>query len=166
MTPFLALGVERSAITFGHVLSDECSRLGVSVDDYLATYDLQQAQPYGGVAEMLVRLDRWAVCSNKHGPTGLGELERLGWKPEVALFASDFAGGPKQLGPVLSRLDVAAHDVVYVGDTDHDRRCARAAGVGFALAAWNPRAVAVEGDIVLARPDDLLELMPTRPSAG
>ncbi|MEA3076919.1 MAG: hypothetical protein QOF60_1827 [Actinomycetota bacterium] len=53
---------------------------------------------------------------------------------------------------------VPLDEVVFVGDTDYDRRCALDAGVRFALAAWNPRAVAVEGDIVLAEPADLLSI--------
>jgi len=37
--------------------------------------------------------------------------------------------------------------------------CARAAGAVFALAGWNPRAVPEDGDVVLERPEQLLELL-------
>ena len=72
----------------------------------------------------------------------------------MALFADAFGGGPKRLEPVLSALGVEADGVVFVGDTAHDRRCARAVGCRFALAGWNPRAAAVAevDDIVLAPP--------------
>ena len=154
--PFVALGVPRDEVTFGHVFEDECRRLGIAVDDYLALYDPAASEPFPGVDELLGRLDRWALCSNKHGAGGRSELERLGWTPEVALFADAFGGGPKRLEPVLAALGVRADEVIFVGDTAHDRACARAVGCRFALAGWNSRVVPEPGDVVLARPADLL----------
>jgi HAD superfamily hydrolase (TIGR01549 family) len=158
VAPFVALGVPREEISFGHVIGAECERLGVSLDDYVALYDTDVVQPFAGVAEVVARLGRWAVCSNKHPVSGRAELARLGWRPELALFTDAF-DGPKALGPVLAALAVEAAEVVFVGDTAHDRACARAAGAVFALAAWNPRARPAEGDVVLERPEQLLELL-------
>ena len=62
IAPFVALGVERSAISFGHVLTVECERLGIDVDDYLAAYDDDQAQPFDGVDAMVTGL-AWLVFS-------------------------------------------------------------------------------------------------------
>ena len=159
MAPFLALGVPRSSVTFGHVVADECARLGIAVEDYLGRYDTSLAPPYPGAAELVLRLDRWAVCSNKVRWAGEAELARLGWAPEVALFAEDFAGAPKSVLPVLERMGVDPATVVFVGDTAHDRRCALEAGVSFALAGWNPRATAEDGDLVLASPLELLAFL-------
>ena len=100
---FVALGVPADEVTFGHVLADECERLGLTVEEYLDHYDETSAQPFPGVTELVAALDRWAVCSNKHPRSGRAELARLGWAPEVALF-SDAFGGPKQLEPVLDAL--------------------------------------------------------------
>lgn len=155
---FHALGVDRADITYGHVLADECERLGISLDDYLAAYDSAAVRAYPGVEELLSRLPRWGVCSNKHGPAGRAELALLGWTPAVALFADHF-DGPKELRPVLAALDVAAAETLFVGDTDHDRACAVASGCGFAMAAWNPRARAAPGDIVLTRPAEVLRYL-------
>jgi len=156
--PFVALGVERSDITYGHVLAEECDRLGISVEEYLAAYNPDRAQPFPGVEALITSLDRWAVCSNKHPHSGTAELARLRWFPEVALFADSFAG-PKSLPPVLRELDVTPNQVVFLGDTAHDRQCATNAGVTFALAGWNPRAIAHADDIVLSHPLELLELL-------
>ncbi len=153
VAPFVALGVPREEITFGHVLADECARLGIGLADYLAAYDTDAAPPFPGVTDLVAGLDRWAVCSNKHPSSGWAELARLGWEPEVVLFADAFSG-PKHLGPVLAALGVGPAEVVFVGDTDHDRACAAALGVPFGLAAWNPRTVAAAGDAVLASPAD------------
>jgi phosphoglycolate phosphatase-like HAD superfamily hydrolase len=154
------LGVAPDEVTFGHVVADECQRLGVSMAAYVSGYDVGAAAPFDGVDALVSSLDRWAVCSNKVRSLGVAELDRLGWSPEVALFAEDFGGGPKRLAPLLEALG-EPEGVVFVGDTDHDRACAAAAGVGFALAAWNPRAAALAqpGDVVLSKPADLLPLL-------
>jgi phosphoglycolate phosphatase-like HAD superfamily hydrolase len=142
-------------------LADECRRLGIALDDYLDRYDEAAAQPFAGVGDLVAevaRSGRWAVCSNKHPRSGRAELARLGWEPEVALFSDAFAG-PKRLGPVLDALGVGAQEVVFVGDTAHDRVCAQEHGIVFGLAGWNPRAQAGPGDVVLRRPIDVLDLL-------
>ena len=156
--PFLRLGVPAEDIRLGPLLVDECARLGFEVEDYLAHYDPTTVQPFAGVDEVVRSLDRWAVCSNKLRDDGRAQLERLGWSPTCALFAEDFGGSPKSLPPVLERLGLAAGDVVFVGDTAHDRECAHAVGATFLLAGWNPRAraAAEAGDVVLDAPADVL----------
>jgi phosphoglycolate phosphatase-like HAD superfamily hydrolase len=158
LAPFLAMGIDREAIRFGLPLAEECEHHGVAVERYVELYDTSVVQPFPGVAEMVDRLGRWAVCSNKHPVSGHAELDRLGWRPEVALFTDAFDGA-KQLQPVLEAMGVGADEVVFLGDTAHDRACAREAGARFALAGWNPRAVAADGDVVLSRPEQLLELL-------
>ena len=155
---FRALGVADQDITYGHVLAEECQRLGLQVEDYLAVYDPLEVQPFPGVTEMLSALDRWAVCSNKHPASGTAELKRLGWFPDVAHFADSF-NGPKRLGPSLQALGVTPDDVIFVGDTEHDRLCAAEAGVTFVLAGWNQRAQARDTDVVLLHPSQLLDLL-------
>lgn len=156
--PFVRLGVPAEEVTFGHLLHDECVRLGISMEAYLEHYDSDDVRPFDGVEEVLRRLPRWAVCSNKVRSVGVAELERFGWKPAVALFADDFGGRLKHLAPVLEHIDADASEVLFVGDTAHDRACALEAGASFALAAWNARAVPAADDIVLAAPDALLHL--------
>jgi HAD superfamily hydrolase (TIGR01549 family) len=155
---FVALGVPRESITFGHVLAEECTRLGVSLESYLEAYDHGAALPFPGVEEMLAALGHWGLCSNKHSSSGRTELARLGWRPDAALFSEDF-GGPKRLDLVLETLGIDAAGAVFVGDTDHDRACAADVGVAFALAGWNPRTAPSGADTVLTQPADLLALL-------
>lgn len=160
--PYLALGVPPSELTYGHVVADECRRLGLDLADYVDRYDVTAAAPFAGVEELVRHLDRWAVCSNKVRRCATAELERLGWAPAVAMFAEDFGAGPKRVAPVLDALGVAdPSSVVFVGDTAHDRVAAADAGTGFALAAWNPRAAAIAEpeDLLLREPLDLLALL-------
>jgi HAD superfamily hydrolase (TIGR01549 family) len=158
VAPFLALGVRLEDIGRGRPAAEECARHGISIDEFVAAYDTEVVQPYPGVPELVAGLDRWAVCSNKHQHSGRAELARLGWHPEVALFTDAF-DGPKTLAPVLELMGVTAAAVVFLGDTSHDRACAKEAGAMFALASWNPKAEPAAGDVVLARPEELLELL-------
>ncbi len=156
---FVRLGISADRITFGHVIGEECRRLGLSLDDFVAAYDPVKARPFPEVAELLDSLDGYGICSNKDGRIGRLELKQWGWSPAVALFTEDFGGGPKSLVPVLDALGLAAGDVVFVGDTDHDRRSADAVGCRFILAGWNPRAAAVSADDTCASPADVAGLL-------
>jgi phosphoglycolate phosphatase-like HAD superfamily hydrolase len=137
---FVALGVPEEDVTFGHELAVECDRLGVSVDRYVEVYQTFRPQPFAQIDELLGGLDTWHICSNKHGPDGHRELDGLGWTPASAWFADAF-DGPKSLVPLLGALDLDPADVVFVGDTTHDRACADEIGCTFVLAGWNPRAL-------------------------
>lgn len=162
---FVAMGVPRDEVTFGHVVADECARLGIDPHEWSAAFDPTSIEPFPGVDEVVRGLGRWAVCSNRLRDSGEFDLRRFGWEPEVALFADAFDGA-KSPRPILTALGVDPSDAVFVGDTPHDRDCAREAGVAFALAAWNPRSVAAPGDIVLATPADLLALGQSASGSG
>jgi HAD superfamily hydrolase (TIGR01549 family) len=155
---FVRCGVAAESVTFGHLITDECARLGIPLDDYVAAYDPTDVAPFDGVIEMLSALDRWAIASHKDRAMAREELDALGWEPEVACFAQDF-GGPKRLDLVLSVLGLGSDDVVFVGDTGHDRDAAVRAGVRYVVAGWNLRADRRDGDIVAARPADILGLL-------
>jgi HAD superfamily hydrolase (TIGR01549 family) len=155
---FVRCGISAESVTFGHLITDECERLGIALDDYFAAYDPAEVAPFDGVAELLASLDRWAVASHKDRTMAHAELRRLGWLPEVALFAQDF-GGPKSLELVLAALGLDRADVLFVGDTFHDRRAALDAGVRYVVAGWNLRADRRDGDLVAGRPADILDLL-------
>lgn len=160
LAPYAALGIAAAdRPPLGLPLGEACARAGVTVRAYLDLYDSTAVAPFAGVVDVLARLDRWGLASNKDRDSGLKELARLGWSPTVALFSDDFGGRPKRLGPLLAALGLEADGAIYVGDTEHDRHCAGEAGVDFALAGWNPRCVAAPGDVVLGTPNDLLELL-------
>ncbi len=160
VAPFLQLGVDRSEITFGHAVAEECDRLGISLEDYVGAYDTGVVQAFDGVAALLDAVPRWAVCSNKHPAPGRAELARLGWEPEVALFADDFGWAHKSLSPVLERLGVGPAEVLMVGDSLGDLQCAQEVGCDYAWAGWNPRVAASRPEgTVLDAPSVLLWLL-------
>jgi HAD superfamily hydrolase (TIGR01549 family) len=155
---FVRCGIAADSVTFGHVITEECERLGIALDDYVAAYDRSDVTPFEGVVDLIGGLDRWAVASHKDRTMGREELDALGWAPEVACFAQDF-GGPKRLDVVLSVLGLGCDDVVFVGDTGHDRLAARDAGVRYVVAGWNLRADRRDGDLVAACPADVLNFL-------
>ena len=159
--PFRALGVDPDLVPLGLPLGVACERVGITVAAYCDHYDSTEVRPFAGVPELLGGLERWGLASNKLRASGRSELERLRWLPEVALFSDDFGGEEKALGPLLDAMRLTPDEVVFVGDTDHDRACSAAAGVPFALAGWNPRARAGahRDDRVLDVPGDLLALL-------
>jgi phosphoglycolate phosphatase-like HAD superfamily hydrolase len=160
VAPFVALGVPLEEISFGHAIAEECSRLGISMDAYVDAYDDEVVVPFPGVDEVVRRLDRWALCSNKHPRSGVAELARLGWEPEVALFADHFQWAHKALGPVLEALGLDADDVVMVGDSAGDVHCADGVGCPYVWAGWNPRVRAASPPgRVLSDPAELLDLL-------
>jgi HAD superfamily hydrolase (TIGR01549 family) len=156
VAPFVALGIAAEDVANGRLLAEECAAHGIAVEDYQAHYDLSAVQPFPGIEELLARLDRWGLCSNKHPDAGAAELARLGWQPSASTFA---LGTPKSLTPVLEELGVDGAEVVFVGDTDHDRDCALEVGATFALAGWNRRAVPQPGELVVADPAAVLDLL-------
>lgn len=155
---FVRCGVAAESVTFGHLITEECGRLGIDVKTYIDAYDPSEVMPFAGVEELLAAMPRWAIASHKDRATGREELEARGWDPEVACFAQDF-GGPKRLDLVLGVLGLGADDVLFVGDTVHDRLAARNAGVRFVAAGWNSRCDILDGDIVARRPSDILDLL-------
>jgi len=109
-------------------------RFGLSVDDYLDHYDEHLAQPFPGWRAG-VGARPWAVCSNKHPRSG-GRAGRLGWSPDVALFADSFEA--QATGAGVDALGVSAGRSRSWA-TRHDRACAAQVGCPFVLAGWNPR---------------------------
>ena len=160
LAPFTAMAVASERMPpLGLPVGEACALAGVAVEDYLARYDVAAVQPFPGVDELLRSLPRWAVCSNKARASGRSELQRLGWSPVLALFSEDFDGQQKSLTPALEALGLAPAEVVFVGDTSHDRACAAAVGATFALAGWNARVVPEPGDLVLEDPRQVLDLL-------
>jgi phosphoglycolate phosphatase-like HAD superfamily hydrolase len=157
--PLVRLGARREDILIGEPVVAACRRLGVDLDAYVEAYDPAEAGPFPGVPELVAALGVWAVCSNKHAGQGSTDLARWGWRPTVAMFSDAFGGEGKRLPPVLDALGLEASEIVFVGDTEHDRDVAAEVGCLFAVAGWNARTAGLAGDVVLAAPADVFELL-------
>ena len=136
---FLRLGVPAQEITFGHALGEECARLGIAPDAYEAVFDPQEVQPYLGIDEFLGTIDQWGICSNRHPLSGNTDVARFGWQPSVVCFADSFDFAPKHIDMVLEGSGWARNEVVYIGDSEHDRAAIAGTDIPLIWAGWNPR---------------------------
>lgn len=57
----------------------------------------------------------------------------------------------------LSEIDYG--EVLYIGDSEYDSKCAENAGIDFALAVWGSHGRRIKADYFLERPADLLSVM-------
>ena len=159
--PFLALGVPPEEISFGHAVAAECDRLGIDLGDYVDAYDTGISQPFPGVEELVGNLGRWAICSNKHPSSADAELARLGWHPELVMCADAFGWHHKSLVPVIEAMGIQAEQVVMVGDSEGDLRCAQEIGCQMVWAGWNPRVRAAKpSGLTASEPAELLDWFP------
>jgi HAD superfamily hydrolase (TIGR01549 family) len=160
LVPFERLGVDRQEVIMGSAVAEECERLGVPMEAYVANYDVQAVRPFDGVQGMLDAVGRWAIVSNKHPHSAGAELARLGWRPELVLCADAFGWAHKSLRPLLRQVELTPDEVVLVGDSEGDLRCAAEVGCRFIWAGWNPRVAraAPQGESATT-PSELLDLL-------
>lgn len=153
-----AASVERLIGNGARVLMEGVfAELGVSADDrlleralqsYLAFYEAAPAvktKLFPQVREDLMMLHdgglRLGICTNKTHHLAQRVLRELGLERrfEVVLGAdavSNRKPHPGHLLAVISAMRLQASEVLYVGDTDIDQRCARDAGVRFCAVDW------------------------------
>ena len=144
----------------------------------LARHDIM-VTIYGGVADMLrtVRAAglRTGLVTSKNRPgaqRGL-ELVGLGGTMDVLVCADDVENPKPHPEPVLLALaQLGAHpaETIFVGDSIHDMRAGRDAGVKTGAVLWGPFGREhLEGatpDYWLAEPADLVRVLGLAPHAG
>ena len=74
LVPFDRFDIPRADVVMGTPVAEECDRLGISMEAYVDAYDTESVPPFDGVPEMLARLPRWAILSNKHPAPARREL--------------------------------------------------------------------------------------------
>jgi phosphoglycolate phosphatase len=148
---------------------DERSALVAAYQADYAEHLLESTVPYPGIPALLDALTArrlpMAILSNKpDGPTRHLVAELLGrW--HFSVVAGERPGVPRKPDPAAAvelarRMDIAAADVAFVGDTLVDVSCARAAGMRPVGALWGFRSqeVAAAGVTTIRHPEDLLPL--------
>jgi phosphoglycolate phosphatase len=139
------------------------------VASYLAYYrqrPVADSKLYADAAAALPALQaagvRLGVCTNKQQELAEIVLDRFGLLDRMSVVVGADTTpynkpDPRPLLHALDTLGVEAEDAVYVGDTQIDLACARAAGVPCRIVDWGTgRNVEVEANWRLARFGDLL----------
>lgn len=167
---------------FGTPLETQIARFARDAQEYdamLTSYRAHQDEhhdtllrPFPGAVETVAELARrgvgLAVVTSKlrRGTRrgmdlcGLTELVDVVITPEDVENAKPH---PESVHLALSRLGVAPHEALFVGDSPHDMVAGRAAGTRTAAALWGPfpRAtlLAERPDVLLERQQDVLALV-------
>ncbi len=124
--------------------------------------------PYPGILELLAELKRRGVTLGVVSSQTRAEYDRgVAPMPLAAYFdlqvlKDDTVTHKPTPAPMEKFLEVAgcaAENALYVGDRVGDMKCARGAGVQFALARWGNPAADFPVDYDLASPDGLLTLL-------
>ena len=142
--------------------------IGTYVDHNLANHD-DYVNPFPGVRSLVEAIRRSGrvlgiVTSKKRRATHMG-LARCDLPAEwfaAIVTADDVERYKPEPEPVLKALDllgICGDEALFVGDSTHDMRCGRAAGVLTAAALWGPYTRAqlepTEPDVWLEKPGDL-----------
>lgn len=129
----------------------------------------KNVRPFDGVAEMLAGVKELGLGSgivtsrNRSEVANDPSLQGLLKYVDHVICVEDTERHKPEAEPVLKLLEAAGRDrseAVYLGDTYYDFKCAKNAGVSFALAAWGAgRIDGIEADYVLNEPKDLLHIL-------
>lgn len=128
------------------------------------------ARLYEGAKELLAKLRE---CGSRLGIVTSRSEREVKNDPLLELLLPDFElvvtadcttehkPSPEPMRFYLQKAGAEPHQVLYVGDTPHDSRCAQGAGVDFALATWG----AANTDKIPARffPSSLMQILDLKP---
>lgn len=165
---------EELTFALGITGADALKRLGVDdIDGVLALWvdNMHRYQDavtlFSGVEEVLKALRDSGVTLGivtsqtyeefDHGFVPLGVSGYF----QVAIRAEDTEEHKPAPAPLLKYMELSGarpEEVLYVGDSVYDSRCAQAAGVDFALALWGTHDPAIPAVHRLQRPAELLSL--------
>ena len=159
---------------FGQFVNDRSE-----VDEMIATYrehneknhDLLLRE-YPGVLDAVAALaasgGKMGIVTSKLHRMAVRGLRRCGFESmfEIIVGSDDVEKHKPNPEPVLkamSQLDIAPEDTIYIGDSPHDMRSGRAAGVRTGAVLWGPftreELSETEPDIWFNSPADLLTLI-------
>lgn len=150
-----------------------------NVPDYKATCDRyfnklfeafsKDVKPFDGIVELLEELTKRKlqcaiVTSRNRAEIGNDAALNSIMKYFSAVVSfEDTQRHKPDPEPIIKLLETTGHcvsDVLYIGDTYSDYRCAADAGVKFALASWGAKQDdRIKADHTLAKPSDLFEVL-------
>ena len=160
-----------------HEFSELVERLITNYREFNVSHHDSLAREFPGVrttlGELARRGYRLGVVTSKGRRIGLQSLNLIGAGPEfeTLVFMEDTARHKPHPDPILVALDRLclrkhATRAIFVGDSTHDLRAGRAAGVQTGAALWGPfppeSLLALGPDHILPSIETLLEICPVR----
>jgi len=167
---------------FGKPLIDvmpkfDADRADELIDSYLEYAEKKHdelVRPFPGIVDALANIARrgfeQAIVTSKTEQFSRHGLELFGlagyFKTIIGVESTKAhkpAPAPALEG--LNRLKVAPDEAIFIGDSQVDRLCAKAAGIPFVFALWGPNPKAVnrsDADYSIADPRDVLNIVPRK----
>jgi pyrophosphatase PpaX len=142
---------------------DLMERLIATYRDYNLTHHDTQVIPYVGAPELIRQVKdlgyQTGLVTSKNRPGALRGLKLAGIADhfDVLVCADDVEHPKPHPEPVLkalTQLGALPQETLFIGDSVHDMRCGRAAGVRTAAVLWGPFG---RGDLETTLPDYWLE---------
>lgn len=154
---------------------DALTRLGIPDIPATLTLWVENMAPYAGGIDLFPGVQGVLTALRERGTAlgivtsqtraefegDLGRREIGGWFQTV-ICAEDAAAHKPHPAPLLRYLErtgAPRGEVLYVGDSVYDSRCAHAAGVDFALALWGAHDPEIPAQHRLAAPEAILPLL-------
>jgi pyrophosphatase PpaX len=146
--------------------------------DYNLAHHDTRVLPYDGAPELIRQVHRagyrigLVTSKNRAGAIRGLTLAGIAEPFEILVCADDVEHAKPHPEPVLKALallDSRPEETLFIGDSTHDMKCGRDAGVVTAAVLWGPfgreHLVATNPDYWLETPADLLRLLDIEPTA-
>jgi pyrophosphatase PpaX len=142
---------------------DQMERLVETYREYNLAHHDTQVIPYLGAPELIRRVKemryRTGLVTSKNRPGAIRGLKLAGIADyfDVLVCADDVVNPKPHPEPVLTalaQLESRPEETLFIGDSVHDMRCGREAGVLTAAVLWGPFG---RGDLEATTPDFWLE---------
>lgn len=152
-------------VVFGEIAQqpEQMERLIATYRDYNMAHHDTQVIPYVGAPELIRRVKelgyRTGLVTSKNRPGAIRGLKLAGIADhfDVLVCADDVINPKPHPEPVLkaiAQLGAVAGETLFIGDSVHDMRCGREAGVLTGAVLWGPFG---RGDLETTNPDYWLE---------
>lgn len=135
---------------------------------YMADFN-DTIKVYEGIDDCLKSLKsadiKTGIVTSKSREEFMGNFVPLGLADyfDYVVCADDTTEHKPQPAPLLKLLELSGHsagDIVYIGDTIYDKKCAEGAGVRFGLALWGAKCPeGIANEWALKTPEEVLEIL-------
>lgn len=138
----------------------------------MSAKNIDRVSVYAGIEEVLMKLKTYeqvklVVATSKTTQDyeeGFKFRYKIGQLFDAYVTADDTVAHKPNPAPILAgmaKVDVGVNNSIYIGDTVHDLKAARAAKIKFGAAMWGTTQAdkLVDADYLLNEPSDLLKLV-------
>lgn len=167
--------LERLTFSLGIPGADALSKIGIAdIPSAMALWDKNMETYrhtvciFDGIPDVLEKLSRTGfglgVVTSETRAELAQDFGRLGLSPwfQTIICADDTPEHKPSPAPLLKYMELTGtvgSELLFIGDSSYDSRCASGADVDFALAGWGCFENGLKADYYLKKPEDLLSVI-------